>query len=132
MEANELQPLSPPEESYLSQWSFGNFNASGRLRHSSEVSYSGSDNDVEEPQIVVGAVSRRTLFNLVAVLNLSYADYDFSQTKSDRFTLANIKECVRNVEGKFSTSVPDYFGVKDSFWKAVDDEIKIDESILFR
>jgi hypothetical protein len=91
MEANELQPLSPPEESYLSQWSFGNFNSSGRLRHSSEVSYSGgSDNDVEEPPIVVGAVSRRTLFNLIAALNLSYADYDFSQAKSDRFTLANI------------------------------------------
>lgn len=57
----ELHPLSPPEESYLTQLSsFGNFNSSGRLRHSSEVSHSGgSDNDVEDNTYsVVGTVSR--------------------------------------------------------------------------
>ncbi|KAI6182240.1 Repressor of RNA polymerase III transcription MAF1-like protein [Aphelenchoides bicaudatus] len=129
-EMKELQPLSPPEDSYFYS-QFSNFSG-GRLRHSSEVSHSGSDNDVaDEPPVIVGTVSRRTLFSLVSVLNLSFADYDFTQTKSDRFTLASISECLKNVEAKFLTAMPDYFGVKDQFWNAVDEEININESILF-
>lgn len=88
---NDLQPLSPPEEDVLkfslSVSPFSNLNNT-RLRHLSEPGLSGSD---EENQgaggVMVGAVSRLTLFNLGAVLNLSYPDYDFSQTKSASFTL---------------------------------------------
>jgi hypothetical protein len=134
--ANDLQPLSPPEESYFSQLTsapFGNFN-SGRLRHSSEVSHSGgSDNDNIEDNysIVVGTVSRKTLFNLTSVLNLSYNDYDFSQTKSDRFFMSSISECMKNVQNKFATALPNFVDIKDQFWKVIDDEIKIEECILF-
>jgi hypothetical protein len=118
---NELQPLSPPEESFLTQLSstpFVSFNSSGRLRHSSEVSQSGgSDNDVDDNSysIVVGTVSRKTLFNLISVLNLSYTDYDFSQTKSERFSMVNIKECMKNVERAFAFTMPSFFDIKDQF-----------------
>ncbi|KAI6208067.1 Repressor of RNA polymerase III transcription MAF1 [Aphelenchoides besseyi] len=126
---NQLQPLSPPEEQYLSQ--FGNFNTNGRLRHTSEVSLSGSDNDADENYSLVGTVSRRTLFNLVAVLNLSYSDYDFSQTKSERFSLANIEDCIANVNAKLIATVPAFMEMKDRFWGVINEEIRIDECILY-
>lgn len=132
--ANELLPLSPPEDSYLTGALFGGFSSSGRgrLRHSSEASC-GSENDLDEGcPIIVGTVSRRTLFNLTSVLNLSYNDYDFSQTKSERFTLANITECVSTMDSKFSTVLPDFFEIKNDFWRIVDNEIKIDECVLYR
>lgn len=90
---NDLQPLSPPEDMFMPLSSSPNFTLnfnhhnSGRLRHISEPSSLGSDNDADENNtILVGAVSRRTLFDIVALLNLSYSDYDFSQTKSACFT----------------------------------------------
>ncbi|CAD5209257.1 unnamed protein product [Bursaphelenchus xylophilus] len=129
-EANELQPLSPPEDSFLHQLSSSPF-SSGRLRHSSEVSCS-SDNDIDENgQIVVGTVSRRTLFNLVSLLNLSYNDYDFSHIKSESFSLVQLKDCMNNVNDKFTAAVRSFSNHKDDFWKAIDVEIKLKECIIY-
>jgi hypothetical protein len=60
-----------------------------RLRHVSEPTSCGSassDNDASDQdnnpgRILVGAVSRRTLFDIVALLNLIFPDYNYSQTK---------------------------------------------------
>lgn len=90
----DLQPLSPPQDSIftstlsVSPLSAMNLANTNRLRHLSEPSCSGSDNDTEEG-ILVEAVSRRTLFDIVALLNLSYPDYDFSQTKSASFSVVH-------------------------------------------
>lgn len=92
--SKEFQPLSPTEDVIMSLSVspnyHPNFNNNGRrLRHFSELS-SGSDNDNDDSGIVlVGAVSRRTLFDIVKLLNLSYSDYDFSQTKSGSFVIVS-------------------------------------------
>ena len=60
-----------------------------------------SDNDAEDPGtvgingnvILVEAVSKRTLFNILALLNQSYPDYDFSQTKSASFRKVTYQVC---------------------------------------
>ncbi|CAD5206454.1 unnamed protein product [Bursaphelenchus okinawaensis] len=133
-EANELQPLSPPEESYMHRlassppYPLG----TGRLRHTSEVSCSGSDNDQDDNgQIVVGTVSRRTLFNLVSLLNLTYSDYDFTQVKSESFSLIELRDCMDNINDKFSTAVRGYAKHRDTFWNAINKEIKLNECIIF-
>lgn len=100
MNGKELQPLSPLQDSLfssplsISPLSAMSLTNNNRLRHFSEPSCSGSDNDMEEG-IFVEAVSRRTLFDIVALLNLSYPDYDFSQTKSASFSVLHyqVKFC---------------------------------------
>lgn len=134
-EANELQPLSPPEDSFLHQLAsspYGSF-GSGRLRHSSEVSASGSDNDLDENgQVVVGTVSRKTLFHLVSVLNLSYSDYDFTCTKSESFSLLGQQDAINNVNANFTSTVRDFSSNKNTFWNTIDNEIKLDQCIIYR
>lgn len=94
----DLQPLSPPQDTFFCSPSsispLANLTNNSRLRHLSEPSCSGSDNDAEDSLgggILVGAVSSRTLFDIVALLNLSYPDYDFTQTKSASFSLVNFQ-----------------------------------------
>ena len=36
--------------------------------------------------ILVDSISKRTLFDLIGVLNTSYSDYDFSDVKSHSFS----------------------------------------------
>jgi len=102
-----------------------------RNRHLSDASNVGSDNDIEEGRLVAKAVSRRCLFNMVALLNLSYPDYDFLETKSDSFTSCTLEDCVANVNGKFFTTVSDYSKVRDHIWKAIDNEIKLGECTVY-
>ncbi|KAH7728326.1 Maf1 regulator [Aphelenchoides avenae] len=131
---NDLQPLSPPEEDVrmfsLSVSPFSNLNNT-RLRHLSEPGLSGSDEENQAGNVMVGAVSRLTLFNLGAVLNLSYPDYDFSQTKSASFTLHKFEDVVQNVNGKFCATVNGYLNIRDELWKAVDDAVKIDDCVIY-
>jgi hypothetical protein len=133
---NELQPLSPPEEDgktwhpySLSVSPLTNVN-SRRLRHASEPGLSGSDEE-NGGSLIVGAVSRRTLFDLGAVLNLSYPDYDFSQTKSASFTLWNYPDVVQNVNGKLYATVANYGNIRDDLWKAIDDAVKVDDCVIY-
>ena len=96
----------------------------------------GSDNDTDENAAacvkMVGTVSRRTLFNLVAVLNLSYGDYDFSETKSERFSLANLEDCMLNVTSKLATVIPHFMEANETFWSLVNKEIELKDCILYR
>lgn len=149
----ELQPLSPSEDFLISSGylstspifsTIQSHNArqtatvTRRYRHVSEPTSGGSvssDNDTSDhdnnlirppaSSILVAAVSKRTLFDIVALLNLSYPDYDFTQTKSNRFSLVNYQDCVRNVDGKFSATVSNYSRVRDEIWKAINEEINV-------
>ncbi|KAI1730728.1 maf1 regulator domain-containing protein [Ditylenchus destructor] len=153
----ELHPLSPSEDflissGYLSTspiFSTVQFNngrqiatASRRLRHVSEPTSGGSassDNDTSDHDnslgrshtILVGAVSKRTLFDIVALLNACYPDYDFSQTKSNRFSLVNYQNCVRNVDGKFLATVSNYGRVRDEIWRAINEEINVSQCVIY-
>uniref|UniRef100_A0A915EJJ4 Repressor of RNA polymerase III transcription MAF1 homolog n=1 Tax=Ditylenchus dipsaci TaxID=166011 RepID=A0A915EJJ4_9BILA len=118
----ELQPLSPSEDL--------------NLILTEPTSCTSSDNDDHENllgngAILVSAVSRRTLFDIVALLNLSYPDYDFSQTKSSCFSLVSYQDCVENVDGKFSATVNNYGNVREEMWKVINEEIKVNECIIY-
>uniref|UniRef100_A0A914V6S4 Repressor of RNA polymerase III transcription MAF1 homolog n=2 Tax=Plectus sambesii TaxID=2011161 RepID=A0A914V6S4_9BILA len=89
----DLQPLSPPVVD--DPWGFppspntpgctpALLEAHTRARHRSDHSFSGSD---DEGPVLRDSISRRTLFDLIAVLNTSFSDYDFSDAKSDTFSL---------------------------------------------
>lgn len=92
--SKDSHPLSQAENVMMSFSGSPNFhpsliNNACRLRHLSELS-SSSDVDPTDANIVlVGAVSRRTLFNIIKLLNLSYPDYDFTQTQSGCFTIVS-------------------------------------------
>nr|CAD2184285.1 unnamed protein product [Meloidogyne enterolobii] len=135
VDGRELQPLSPPEESVLS--SSPNL-TSVRLRHLSEMSNSGfSDNDTEESGgcgdnvILVEAISKRTLFNILALLNQCYPDYDFSQTKSASFRKVTYQDCIVSVDGKLVATVHNYGLLRDILWRTIEDSIKIDECCIY-
>lgn len=91
--ANELQPLSPSEEFEIPPLLSRSLNSSPyshmnlsvyRNRHMSDRS-SGSENDFEENGCMgsdmVRAISRRTLFDLIAVLNLRLWIFGFIISK---------------------------------------------------
>ncbi|KAL3120334.1 hypothetical protein niasHT_009262 [Heterodera trifolii] len=130
VEGRELQPLSPPEDICFS------ISPHSRLRHLSEMSNSGcSDNDAEDgggqQVILVGAVSRRTLFNILALLNQCYPDYDFSQTKSAAFTTVTYQECTACVDGKLVATVHNYSRFRDHLWQTVEEAIKVSECSIY-
>ncbi|VDM55517.1 unnamed protein product, partial [Angiostrongylus costaricensis] len=79
--AHERQPLSPPDDFLcISASPIGH---SGRMRHLSEAGQSGSETDF----VLLDSISKRTLFDLIGVLNIAYPDYDFSNVKSSSFSL---------------------------------------------
>uniref|UniRef100_A0A914C4B8 Repressor of RNA polymerase III transcription MAF1 n=1 Tax=Acrobeloides nanus TaxID=290746 RepID=A0A914C4B8_9BILA len=143
--ANEPQPLSPSKEfdispllsRSLNSLPYSHMNLSVyRNRHMSDRS-SGSENNFEENGCMgsdmIRAISRRTLFDLVAVLNLSYQDYEFSQTKSESFALVTTIEDVKSkVDIQLSPTVPDYSRIRDQLWKMIDDKIKCNECQIYR
>ena len=143
VEGRQLQPLSPPEDFGLSI--SPQSNTMLRLRHHSEMSNSGcSDNDAEEGGgnhtnnnsnggnvILVEAVSRRTLFNILALLNQSYPDYDFSQTKSASFRKVAYQDCVASVDDKLVATVHNYGHFREHLWRSIDDSIKIGECKIY-
>jgi hypothetical protein len=140
----DLQPLSPAVGSDC-PWPFPNGYPesapnstqlldvySGRVRHRSERSLSGSDGDVDEGPVFCDSISRKTLFDLTAVLNTSFSDYDFSGTKSDSFSLvASVELVAASVNAKLLAVVPTYNQLRAPLWRAIDDEIKIAECKIY-
>ena len=132
---NEPQMLSPPDELPLSH-SVG-FNGlatfdSHRLRHFSERSLSGSDNDENLAQMV-GTISKKTLFNLTQMLNTSFPDYDFSNKKGSSFTLVPSYQTVRDSCDRFLSPVVDgYNRFSYALWEAIEDEIKPLDCVIYK
>uniref|UniRef100_A0AC35TTS9 Repressor of RNA polymerase III transcription MAF1 n=1 Tax=Rhabditophanes sp. KR3021 TaxID=114890 RepID=A0AC35TTS9_9BILA len=125
-----LQPLSPPTLESLNG-TYGSSPNHGRLRHLSQSSISGNDSDTEEPHLV-DAISRKTLFDLTAVLNNSYTDYDFSTAPSESFSMIpDINYVVRDTDAKFASSLNNHSQLKNSIWRAIDDEIQIKQCNIY-
>ncbi|CAJ0961345.1 unnamed protein product, partial [Mesorhabditis belari] len=120
---NERQPLSPPEDWSTLAAPIGH---SHRMRHLSEHSCSGgSDHDGDELNYV-DSISKRTMFDLIAALNTSYSDYDFSDVKSSTFSrMRDFESVVDAVDNKLSTAVGDkYRLLRDELWQSIVEEIK--------
>jgi len=132
---NEPQMLSPPDEMPLSHSLGLNGLAtfdSHRLRHFSERSLSGSDNDENLAQMI-GTISKKTLFNLTQMLNTSFLDYDFSNKKGSSFALVPSYQAVRDSCDRYLSPVVDgYNRFSYALWDAIDDEIKPLDCVIYR
>ncbi|CAG8608428.1 40988_t:CDS:2 [Gigaspora margarita] len=76
--------------------------------------------------------SRRTLFNLIATLNASYPDYDFSDVKPDQFTKQPSVPMVCNYINNTLFNLGRAYIVNDlNLWQIVDDIIELDECNVY-
>ncbi|CAI5438344.1 unnamed protein product [Caenorhabditis angaria] len=118
----ERQPLSPPDDfASLSASPVANtIGHAARLRHLS--SCSGSDNDFEEINYV-DSVSRKTLYDLIRVLNSSFPDYDFTDVKSESFSLVNFDDVNDFVDAKLSSCIHNYKVRREELWSVVEEAI---------
>ncbi|XP_060516776.1 repressor of RNA polymerase III transcription MAF1 homolog [Cylas formicarius] len=108
---NDLQALSPPQG--LSQYS---------------RSISG---DEEGP--LCDTISRKTLFYLIATLNSSFPDYDFSDLKSHEFSKEPFPQWVTNaIDSNLTATAGDHYRIlKPSLWAAIDAEISLDHCDIY-
>ena len=82
----------------------------------------------------VSVMNRKMLFSLISTLNASFPDYDFSHVKSEEFSREpNLAWVVNNVNSNLSTSMGEEFArVSAEMWKAVDDEICLQDCQIYR
>ncbi|RHZ79416.1 hypothetical protein Glove_146g67 [Diversispora epigaea] len=76
--------------------------------------------------------SRRTLFNLIATLNASYPDYDFSDVKPDQFTKQPSVPMVCNYINNTLFNLGRSYIVNDlNLWQVIDDIIDLNECNVY-
>ncbi|CAG2108714.1 unnamed protein product [Medioppia subpectinata] len=118
---NDLQALSPPQTI---------------IAHShSPNKYSRSQSSDGEGGHLCDTISRKTLFYLIATLNASHPDYDFSNSRSDEFSKEpSVKWVMDAVDSNFfSTAARQaYNSVKAQLWSAIDSEITLSECDIYR
>lgn len=117
-----LEALSP-SESQLQQ-----------IRGASPGSYNRCLNGEDIPIESVSVISRKMLCTLISTLNASFPDYEFSQVKSEEFSLERSLEfVVNNVNTNLSTSMGEEFvKLSVNLWKAIDDEICLQDCQIYR
>ena len=88
----------------------------------------------EENYSQISVMSRKMLFTLISTLNASFPDYDFSSVKSESFSREeDLKWVVNNINSNLSTSMGEEFvKLSPNIWKAIDDEICLQECQIFR
>ncbi|KAK0429256.1 hypothetical protein QR680_011276 [Steinernema hermaphroditum] len=140
LEAQQLQPLSPPD---YSGWPNGCSPMNTQLRRTRHVSEAAgtassiSDNegwayDENGAIMVYDSVSRRTLFDLTNVLTNSYADYDFSGVNSESFThIESVEIAKAAIDGNFTATVTGYQGIKEDLWNEIDDQIVLHDCVVY-
>jgi hypothetical protein len=76
--------------------------------------------------------SRRMLFNLIATLNASYPDYDFSDVKPDQFTKQPSVPMACNFINNTLFNLGRAYIVNDlNLWQVIDDIIELDECSVY-
>lgn len=118
----ERQPLGSYEEMVMSASPSVGHNH--RLRHLSERSCSGSDNDFDNNDYLIkDSISRKRLYDLTQVLNSSFPDHDFTNANSEAFALVNYTDLSRLVDMKLETIVRDYHVRREELWGLIDEAI---------
>ncbi|VDD88112.1 unnamed protein product [Enterobius vermicularis] len=128
----DLLPLSHYNHIFSTSLSPPKTWVSDRPRHVSERSYFGppsslSDIDVHD---YVDAIPKRTLFDLSCVLSASYPDYDFSDAKSDAFSLIPT-DLMSLVDGVFTPTVINYSDLKPAMWATIDQKIQLQDCKVY-
>ena len=82
----------------------------------------------------VSVISRKMLFTLLSTLNAAFPDYDFSHVKSEEFSREpSLPFVVSNVNSNLSTSLgEDFAKLNAGLWKAIDDEICLQDCQIYR
>jgi len=76
--------------------------------------------------------SRRMLFNLIATLNASYPDYDFSDVKPDQFTKHQSAAMVCNYINNTLFNLGHAHIINNlALWKVIEDIIELDECSVY-
>ena len=77
--------------------------------------------------------SRKTLINLISILNASFSDYDFSNAKSEQFRKETSPYMVINSINTMLSNVIENFNVDmgPKLWTAIDNEIRLKECDIY-
>lgn len=126
--ASDLQALSTPvDDDVVLSMNLSPNNASGfKSRHTSGSSDADPDSEDGSP-ILCDAINRKRLFDLIGVLNASFADYDFTAAKGENFSkVASCEIAKRLIDSKyFSVSPQSYAGVQLNLWNFVNEAINL-------
>lgn len=91
--------------------------------------------DEDEGNIVISSTcSRRTLFYLIATLNASFQDYDFSNAKSEEFSREPSLEWVINsINSNLSTAIGEpYAKLNTHLWASIDEQVSLQDCSIYR
>ena len=119
---NDLEALSPPE----SQLSVSPVNYFRVLSRNSV--------EDEESSILSATCSRKTLFYLIATLNASFQDYDFSNAKSEEFSREpDLQWVINTINSNLSTAMGEpYVKLNSQMWSCIDEQITLKECDIYR
>lgn len=111
--------MSPPQTTWLAH------------SPSRQHSHSLSDHEGEGP--LCDTISTKTLFYLIATLNASFNDYDFSNAKSDEFSKEpNAPYVVNAVDTQLLATAGETFTtLKSQLWTTLDEEISLSDCDIY-
>jgi len=76
--------------------------------------------------------SRKTFIELIAILNASFPDYDFSRVKVEQFMKEkSVYMALNSIDSILSGVIPDYNTLAHKLWSSIDDEIKLKECDIY-
>ncbi|MDP2434499.1 MAG: repressor of RNA polymerase III transcription MAF1 [archaeon] len=79
-----------------------------------------------------GEGASRALVFLIAVLNASFPDYDFSDIQADEFRHeTNVYTTVSNINTLLLSLIPGFGGMKDALWKSLDEQIGLKDAEIY-
>lgn len=118
---SDIEALSPPESQF-------SISPNTRLKNRS------LSMDEDEGSILSSTCSRKTLFYLIATLNASFQDYDFSNAKSEEFSREPSLEWVINsINSNLSTAIGElYAKLCSRLWASIDEQIYLQDCIIYR
>eukprot|EP01105_Mastigella_eilhardi_P025724 TRINITY_DN709_c0_g1_i3.p1 TRINITY_DN709_c0_g1~~TRINITY_DN709_c0_g1_i3.p1 ORF type:complete len:231 (+),score=71.99 TRINITY_DN709_c0_g1_i3:134-826(+) len=77
--------------------------------------------------------SRNTIINLIATLNASFADYDFSEARPEHFVKAETHQMAMNaIDSTLVTVIPDYYdALRVRLWTLIDREVQLAHADIY-
>ena len=121
---HDLQPLSPPIlDSTLAPLFPSSLPKTRRVSGGS---------DTGDDATLCDSINRKMLFNLTALLNASFPDYDFSAAKGDHFSACPDIDTVRRLlDTHLGPSSQVYYQLKPTLWALIDEEIKLRDCLIY-
>eukprot|EP00794_Sanderia_malayensis_P018612 gene18612-20489_t len=118
---SDIQALSPPESQF-------SISPNARFKNRSF-----STDEDECSTVLSSTCSRKTLFYLIATLNASFNDYDFSNAKSEEFSREPTLDWVINsINSNLSTAIGEsYAKISSHLWASIDEQICLQDCTIY-